>query len=93
MRLIDADKLIENLGISYECSACKLQNGIYCKGVFANACEEIIKAPTVDIRKNTKARLIVKAEGLTHYYICDQCGASIDPEDTFCRKCGAEIGG
>ena len=57
------------------------------------AYRDIILAPSADVRKNTKARLIVKAEGLTHYYICDQCGASIDPEDNFCRKCGAEIGG
>ncbi len=49
--------------------------------------------PTADVRPNKKARLTVKTEGLTHYYICDQCGASIDPDDNYCRRCGAEIGG
>lgn len=76
-RLIDADALIK-----------------YCDKNWIPLNVDAVNAqPTADVRPNKKARLIVKAEGLTHYYICDQCGAAIDPDDNYCRKCGAEIGG
>ena len=50
MRLIDADALMEAIGIADECKDCPRHGHFGCKedSAFAYACEEITDAPTVD---------------------------------------------
>lgn len=50
MRLIDADALMEAIGIADECKDCPRHGRFGCKedSAFAYACEEITDAPTVD---------------------------------------------
>lgn len=50
MRLIDADALMDALGIAVECSDCANQAGAFChkSSDFVNACEAICDAPTAD---------------------------------------------
>lgn len=56
MRLIDADKLIEELGIEERCSECQYVDGISCAGNFVDACMAIFDAPTVKTEGDTISR-------------------------------------
>lgn len=51
MRLIDKDALIKKLDIAMSCSECKHIDGAKCVKYnrFTDACEEICKAPTIEI--------------------------------------------
>ena len=33
----------------------------------------------------------VAGNGLTHHYVCSECGADLDPDDIYCRKCGVNV--
>lgn len=59
MRLIDADKLIEELGIEERCSECQYVDGIRCAGNFVDACMAIFDAPTVKAEDDAISRQAV----------------------------------
>lgn len=88
-RLIDADKLLDTLGIdSLDCEKCSWGNFDYCKrgSDFADACSAIEDAPTVD------------AEPVRHghweEFHCSVCGEmGWDNEDKYCPNCGAKMDG
>ena len=52
-KYIDADKLIEEIGISKICEECQYVNGALCmwnvNGDFVGVCETIIDAPAADV--------------------------------------------
>lgn len=50
MRLIDADALMDALGIADDCQDCQYQSSIFCSRSpdFVNACEAIADAPVID---------------------------------------------
>lgn len=50
MRLIDADALMDKLGISTECGACVYNRTPFCgwKENYASICENIAEAPTIE---------------------------------------------
>lgn len=85
MRLIDADKLMETLGVAEECEDCQYKIGttfMMCSksSDFVTACEAIINAPTATTASST-------AVNLAGLYPCD-------PEkNTKCTKTGCHING
>lgn len=80
MRLIDADALMETLGIKEECTDCQYHLGYnFCarSGDFVNACEAIINAPTES----------PTSVNLSDLYPCDPA------KNTECTKTGCHING
>ena len=97
MRPIDADALIEKLGIAKECNDCKHNKEPYCrwKPDVVDICEAINDAPTIDDRKT----------GKWVYDTCSKCGKNlwdyfhftedgrIIEEPNFCPNCGVDMRG
>ena len=82
MRLIDADKLIETLGIAEDCEDCQyVASPRFClctkSSDFVNACEAIINAPTE----------IPTSVNLSDLYLCDPA------KNTECTKTVCHING
>ena len=90
MRLIDADALIERLGIKAECDDCQYQNGPLCKrgSEFVDACEAIFDAPTIEERKTGRW---IEIEQQT-IYVCPFCKYASSKKN-FCGECGADMRG
>ena len=91
MRLIDADALIEKLGIAKECNDCKHNEEPYCrwKPDVVDICEAINDAPTIDERKTGE---------WTKENACEFCGFQPWYERdihtlSFCQNCGADMRG
>lgn len=95
MRLIDADALIEVLGIAENCSDCQYQNGPLCdkNDCFVDACEAIFDMPTIDPVKH--GRWIGIDDYPYETWECDQCGCIYEemPSWTpnYCPNCGARM--
>ena len=105
MRLIDADKLMQSLGITnMDCEKCAWHDKEWsrCKrgGDFEDACFAIENAPTIEERK--KGKWIEQDDcwdGV--YYECSVCKDSFtlidgNPSDNnynFCPNCGSYNGG
>lgn len=100
MRLIDADALIEVLGIAENCSDCQYQNGPLCdkNDCFVDACEAIFDMPTIDPVKHGKW---IKAERqgcwsyADVYKQCSECGkvTFLAEKMNYCPNCGADMRG
>ena len=84
MRLIDADALMETLGVAEECEDCQYRTGdtfIMCSksSDFVKACGAIINAPTVG---STPVKLSV-------LYLCDP-DKNTECKKTMCYRNGGE---
>ena len=99
-RLIDADALMQTLGITdTDCGKCDLHGAMGCSkcGDFVDACIAIEHAPTIEVRKNGKW-LHDKDDTLLSGY-CSCCGwesiiMETDVADMpFCPNCGADMRG
>ena len=96
MRCIDADALIEKLGIAKDCNDCKHNKEPYCrwKPDVVDICEEINDAPTIEPeRKKGKWLVCEVANDPEEHPIaweCDACGAVVDCKTRFCPECGQE---
>lgn len=80
MRLIDADALMETLGIKEECTDCQYHIGNnFCSrsGDFVTACESIVDAPTVSST----------SVNIADIYLCDPT------KNTECTKTECHING
>ena len=95
MRLIDADALIEKLGIAKECNDCKHNKEPYCgwKPDVVDICEAINDAQTIEPERKT-GKWIPDATGWE--FCCSECGYSVmfgGEANTFkyCPECGAKM--
>ena len=82
MRLIDADALMETLGIKEECADCQYHIGNnFCSrsSDFVTACESIVDAPTVG---STTVKL-------SAIYLCDP-DKNTECKKTMCYRNGGE---
>ena len=107
MRLIDADKLLDTLGIdSLDCEKCSWGNFDYCKrgSDFVDACSAIEDAPTVDAEPVRHGRWDTKYlsededwSGIEHTIgRCSVCGGKVDIAGKripylYCPFCGAKL--
>lgn len=102
MRLIDADALMDMLGITdMDCNKCKWSNkGICTRGhAFEDACFAIEHTPTFEIEpERKKGKWIIKGE----YIDCSVCGhekwsrvpyENLVKRFNFCPNCGADMRG
>lgn len=94
MRPIDADALMENLGIKEECKDCQFVSGsAFCgkSADFVDACAAICEAPTIEPNRGHW----IHAKGTAYVYHCSCCGQAVslyaDIKDDFCRWCGADM--
>lgn len=104
-RYIDADALIEKLGIAKECNDCKHNKEPYCgwKPDVVDICEAINDAPTIDERKKgkwIKKMRVTETEKYTSYdpdWHCACCGTKYAPNIArmvnFCYVCGVDMRG
>jgi hypothetical protein len=99
MRLIDADALMQSLGITnVDCDKCAWYDKEWscCKrdSDFECACFAIENAPTIEERKMGK--WIKHGTGVTHYE-CSHCGvwflADHLTRNSFCPNCGCDMRG
>lgn len=90
-KYIDADKLIEEIGIAKICEECQYVNGALCmwnvNGDFVGVCETIIDAPAADVVPVIRCRDCAHAEKRGDYYYCTTWETNIGA-DVFC--CFAE---
>lgn len=95
MRLIDADALMQTLGITdTDCGKCDLHGAMGCskKGRFVDACVAIETAPTIEERK--KGKWILKSTNGEEFYCCSECGrVTFDDPTNYCPNCGSYNGG
>lgn len=92
MRLIDADALMEKLGMARECKNCpSSKDAIYCKqsSQMVDVCEAIDEMPTIDPVKHGEW---VSKNG---WVSCSVCGLE-PPNETnetsdYCPNCGAKM--
>ena len=99
MRLIDADALIELLGIAHECENCSDKMQAFCDAHpdFGSTCELICEAPTVDAVKHghwTAFRCATDAD-YAYRYRCNICGHFVNSgtDKNYCPNCGAKMDG
>ena len=99
MRLIDADALMQTLGITdMDCDKCAWYKKEWscCErgGDFEDACCAIDDAPTIEERKT--GRWILqddKTKPLYGWHLCSECGSWIGEPANFCSVCGADMRG
>lgn len=104
MRLIDADKLLDTLGIdSLDCEKCSWGNFDYCKrgSDFVDACSAIEDAPTVDAEPVRHGHWV--DNNGRYGWFCSQCKKEnnyaydynennvIELQDHYCPNCGARM--
>ena len=92
MRPIDADALMENLGIKEECKDCQFVSGsAFCgkSADFVDACAAICEAPTIE----PKHGHWIYPTDETMPPFCSRCKAeAIDyTESDYCPNCGAKM--
>lgn len=97
MRTIDADALMQTLGITdMDCAKCKWYSRAYrqCKkgGDFEDACTAIEDAPTVEPQR-MRGRWIPTEPDEPCFYQCSLCRRLNDATDKFCPNCGADMRG
>lgn len=92
MRLIDADALMDVMGIAVECESCP-RNGVFGCGedsAFVYACESITGAPTVDPIRHGRWMMTPTA-----WRYCSICGCEPPCETNiptdYCPNCGAKM--
>jgi hypothetical protein len=101
MRLIDADALMDNLGIAVECKDCTRNGTFGCveDSAFVYAFECITDAPTIVEFEGDINKVIVKGEeyhkqltttwlGNFCPYRCEHCWQYTDSKTPFCAWCG-----
>lgn len=102
MRLIDADALMETLGITdTDCDKCAWHDKEWsnCKrgGDFEDACCAIENAPTIEERKKGTwmvSYLEHEAMGIRPKLLyCSECCQCIAYSTNFCPNCGADMRG
>ena len=93
MRLIDADALMERLGMANECDGCpSRKNTMFCSltSELVSVCEEITEAPTIDPVKHGKW-----LRTPTWWAYCSVCGMELPNESNettdYCPNCGAHM--
>lgn len=98
MRLIDADALMDALGIADECKDCSRNGTFGCKedSAFVYACEAITEAPTIDPVKHGRWEKL----DLWTKPVCSVCGEPCFglhgfsyETTTYCPNCGARMEG
>lgn len=50
--------------------------------------------PSADVRKNIKAQKVIgggERDGATCWFECSHCHGTMDPQDMFCKHCGAVL--
>lgn len=95
-RLIDADALMQTLGITdMDCGRCDLHGTIGCskKGGFVDACVAIEHAPIIEERKTGKWEIYVISPFDGEGCRCSECGFEGAPYWDFCPNCGSYNGG
>ena len=94
MRLIDADALMDALGIAVECKDCSRKGSFGCKedSAFVYACEAITESPAIE------AVPVVRCRDCKHYKFtndyafgfsekgCELTGFNDVDEDDFCSR-------
>lgn len=98
-RLIDADALMDALGIAVECKDCSRNGTFGCKedSAFVYACEAITDAPTIDPVKRGKWIIHPEVKNIYGgtYIECSECGekyvVQYIEDEKFCRNCGAKM--
>lgn len=94
MRLIDADALIEKLGIAKDCNNCKYNKEPYCrwKPDVIDIREAINEAPTIEPERKRG-----KWEKPRRYHTwcrCSECGIMpVRGRPNYCPNCGADMRG
>lgn len=99
MRLIDADTLMDVIGIAVECEGCS-RNGVFGCGedsAFVYACESTTDAPTVDPVKHGNWIDDYNAEEDPFFrkgWKCSVCGFRTSyGKPKYCMNCGARMDG
>lgn len=106
MRLIDADALMQTLGITdMDCEKCEWGDYNHCirGGDFEDACSAIENAPTIEPeRKKGRWIMAVGTSGIRRSK-CSECGKyyphdpefpfNVPSEYNYCPNCGAYMGG
>lgn len=95
MRLIDADALMQTLGITdMDCEKCVLGSHGFCMrgGGFTDACEAIENAPTIEPERKTGRW--IKVGHIENTYLvskCYVCGYQTIDAGNYCTNCGAKM--
>ena len=56
---------------------------------YDSACLNRLKVDALELLKAQEAKVKTKCNtGLTQWYVCTSCDASVNPGDRFCRMCG-----
>ena len=91
MKLIDLDDLLIALDKEEELASMEGRNHAYSKGIRkAMKIAESMKDYTEEADTSHAVKGGIQREG-TWWYQCEKCFTSINPSDTFCRKCGRRI--
>lgn len=98
MRLIDADALMQTLGITdMDCVRCAWYSKAYrrCKrgGDFEDACCAIEDAPTIEAVPVVHGRWIDNDIDPEAWNFCSVCGEQAIDLFDYCPNCGAHMGG
>lgn len=95
-RLIDADALIDELGIGKDCNECKYNQEPYCKWKpdVVSVCETICTAPTIESEPKTGKWMWQTGD----VYRCSECNVDVhvaecmgEPIYNFCPYCSAKM--
>ena len=95
MRLIDADALIESMGLG---NAVKWGNkdGYQQEHSYSTMMRYEIKGeidaqPTIEAVPMRRTKPVVASSRDCNWYQCGNCESAIDKGDRYCRGCGAEV--
>ena len=93
MRLIDADALFKALGFAEPCSECDHVIGRFCVDqIWADVCDAIIDAPTIDAEPVRHGKWIDKSGGIEGAWNhCSVCGERAIELYDYCPNCGAKM--
>lgn len=95
MRLIDADALMQTLGITdMDCEKCEWGEYNHCirGGDFEDACSAIEDAPTIELERKMGRWIFIRPTKEDRPYVaCDQCG-QVEAWDENCGMLCALLG-